>query len=276
MSGGLGASCQLKILNRLLIQQGRRRHNWSEPDRNGRKRELGCDEAILFLAEIQDVAGSGGAGSTTDLALGFGQGVTRRHRAADESKVKELEAARSLAAENISFLKERRARLRWHWALEMVTTGNYKVPRKKRLPLWLWRSAVMHHNGSPALLRCGWRPTREFARRLSFAWAKENSLLVKEIPQEITRELVAAAVSRSSGETISHREVVMSEENESKWSAYVIMPNTASVKSVLTQANTGRGILLDDDVSSRAIASLVTEAREVYERAVAKNNVSAL
>ena len=146
----MGAGSQLKALNTLLIAQARRRGPGVTiaQDTSGVKRDLSCDEAILHLAELQEAARCGG--QVAEISLGYGQGLSRRVRAMDVDKLEELEQTRTEAKEALGVARRARSRLRWHWALEMITTGQARLlPSSGIRSLWLLRSCLLYTSPSP-------------------------------------------------------------------------------------------------------------------------------
>jgi hypothetical protein len=107
-------------------------------------------QAILFLAQIQEdtrtcddqVAG---------IALGFGQGMSRRARAVQsvEEKIEQACSAVDAARDALAKANKEKSKLLWHLALEKITTGalpfnSMKEASPKFRTLWLMRSLLIN------------------------------------------------------------------------------------------------------------------------------------
>lgn len=178
LNGGMGANSSLKALNQLLIDQtrnNRRAARANAQSRRGSIPVMNCDEAIMHLAAMQESTRTNDGGEVATMQLGFGQGVVRRGRAVDsvEEKMKASKDIIHSATKDLKASTSARAKARWHWALEMVTTGQMpfedlaNVTQKFRT-LWSWRSiyaavedAKLHAstaacNDSPSLSGSTW------------------------------------------------------------------------------------------------------------------------
>jgi SNF2 family DNA or RNA helicase len=164
LNGGLGVSSQLMNLHRLLLQAARRSNReTSAVQENDNKNDFGrivqeprnrstimsCDEAILYLAQVQEATRTGD-GEIAGMLLGFGGGVSKRARATTESvseKIKKVEAQLQKILSENQRQRSHRAKARWHWLMENITTGKLphhcmaKVSLRFRT-LWLWRLLV--------------------------------------------------------------------------------------------------------------------------------------
>lgn len=277
LNGGAGVVPQLKNLNTLLISQGRRviyAAASTSKRGNGASRSLNCDDAILHLAHLQEAARTG-KGEVAEMAVGFGQGLAGRgrSRAIDSDKIEENKAKLAVARKDNNAAQRRRAKLRWHLALEMVTTGQCPVPRSKLSGLWLWRSALLNSKEAPHFLRRGWQSSQGFLSRLEFAWAKPNSLYLTEIPDGISRTTVEAAIKNCIPQ---HEpcEVVESKRSSSVWSAYLHFSSCEAMEIVVSEAKKTRGIILEDDENSPVLKLLIENAEEAYKNATTTSSVS--
>ena len=210
LNGGLGIASQLKELNNLLIVQARRAANSSATGRTERVREyhhgtivMSCDEAIMHLAQLQE-ATRAGSDEIACMALGFGQGLSRRVRASDSVELKLAEAEERLLSANAEnqTAKSQCARTRWHLALEKLTMGvlpNQCVLRAetKFRTLWRLRSVVSALRAQmpgpvlPLVLRRGWRPGRRMTdswhrTRPDFFWSHPLSFILEDIPCQVS------------------------------------------------------------------------------------------
>jgi hypothetical protein len=107
---------------------------------------MSCDEAILYLAQVQEATRTGD-GEIAGMLLGFGGGVSKRARAATESvseKIQEVEVQLQKALAENQRQKSLRAKARWHWLMEKITTGKLPLQCMETVSirfrtLWLWR-----------------------------------------------------------------------------------------------------------------------------------------
>jgi superfamily II DNA or RNA helicase len=199
LNGGLSCSSQLQTLNRLMIDHNRRKYGegreqqsddesgGQQTDDNDRQEEyyMSCDEAIRFLSQVQDAARVDAAFETS-LNLGGGGGISRRNRATEsvEQQCKEAQERAARAAHECEAARSKRAKARWHMALELITTGelsfqNCAAIKPTFLSLWRWRFMVTRIDGTnsrnlPIMLTRGWRPSETFFDTASSKRAKVN------------------------------------------------------------------------------------------------------
>lgn len=204
INGGLGVPSQLLALNRLLLRQARMAYKNSDEPVEA-KRVMNCDEAIMHLAQIQESTRAG-TDQVSGLALGFGQGVSRRARANATAEEKLEETLQDLNREQcrVALYKKERAKLRWKWALEKVTTGSLpgfslSAARIKFRSLWRWRSCFGDTERAPSFLKNGWKASEKYVSTLAtrhpdFSWVHENSYQLDSIPSEVSSEEVTAAL----------------------------------------------------------------------------------
>jgi superfamily II DNA or RNA helicase len=187
LNGGLSCSSQLPILNRLMIDHNHREYSGTAPEiaANTLEESMSCDEAIRFLSQVQDVARVD-EDFATSLTVGGGGGISRRNRATDsiEQQHKEAQSKVLRATQHCEAARSKRAKARWHMALERITTGelSFKIaatisPSIARL--WRWRfvlTKVVNDSSAtlPEMLTRGWRPSEAFFATPSSKRAKAN------------------------------------------------------------------------------------------------------
>lgn len=221
LNGGLGASSQLKPLNQLLIAEARRAKtrdknemvgNTSMGELRARVPVMSCDEAVLYLAQVQEATRTGDDEVAT-LSLGFGQGLSKRARAAassaDEKLAKAAASLQKASAANKE-AKSQRAKARWHLALEKLTMGELphylsELASPKFRCLWAWRSAVATFPNCtlpkfPMFLLRGWRPSSSLAAdwhhiHPEFYWSHPHSCLLESIPTGVKAPEIAGAIA---------------------------------------------------------------------------------
>jgi len=310
LNGGLGAGSQLKDLNQLLIKQARRvatnarapagaiEHEAPERNRN-RTPVMSCDEAIMHLAQLQEATRTG-EDEVAGMAMGFGQGLSRRVRASDtvEQKLAEAEQRLQTANSENQAAKSRRAKARWHVALERITMGGLPgrcVERAsaKFRALWRLRSmAVAEHelvDTLPTILRRGWRPAASMVREWhkahpEFFWSHPVSFVLEGIPAEVSLAEVGSCVA----ELLLDKEVGDSYSLESAQNCFTIMEVGASAASwraalsfssyeaaaaVLKAANHPHGLSLAHDSAIPAVQSRILQTKAAYNEARALESV---
>ena len=226
LNGGVGMPSQMGRLNSLMIEHNRREQqsrpsfhdDWGES--GSRKKQsttqvMSCEQALRFLTQHQEAAKTEDD-FVTDARVGGGRGVTQREYATESAETR-IEKARTSLFEAERILKKdatRRAKARWHWALEMISTGQFcDGVSHKFSGLWKWRRlvcAAMERTDEekskrkpitsvPALLTRGWRPSGKFARTElptnypDFHWASPSALCCENIPKEVTQKELATA-----------------------------------------------------------------------------------
>jgi hypothetical protein len=137
LNGGLSCSSQLQTLNRLMIDHNRREYgegaiqqtDIDDDDNGGQDEYMSCDEAIRFLSQVQDAARVD-EDFATSLTLGGGGGISRRNRATEsvDQLFKEAQERAARAARECEMARSKRAKARWHIALELITTGERSHP----------------------------------------------------------------------------------------------------------------------------------------------------
>lgn len=161
LNGGMGSSSQMKSLNSLLINQARRRRMVPGAARHSLHQDIGgrvrnpipvmnCDEAIMHLAALQESTRTN-EDEVATMTLGMGQGLARRNRAtvySVDEQIKDAESIVHRARKGLKAAATGRAKARWHWALERITTGclpseDLVDVNPKFRSLWLWRSVYI-------------------------------------------------------------------------------------------------------------------------------------
>jgi hypothetical protein len=231
INGGLGAAPQLHLVNKLMINHNRRemearvRLNPDDDEDSdekeddhasaGRKRlmsgpVMSCDDALRFLSQHEEQARTGGDDMVTEFAVGGGRGATNRDRAVGNAvdRLKEVQDIVAKAETALIAAKTKRAKNRWHRALEQVSTGEYSDGRTHKFSgLWKWRRLILGimqdkkrtcTQPVAQLLSRGWRPRSSFMpdlfeKRHGFLWCHPHSVVLSNIPPEVTQnELVIA------------------------------------------------------------------------------------
>ena len=204
LTGGLGCPTRLDTLDRIMIQHHRKSGNQLKGGSVSTRAEgvLSTEEAVEFLSRVVDTARVE-EGFHTTQTVGGGFGRSRRDRAYEsaEARLAESESVLQVAKQVEKACKSRRAKARWHQALEMITMGhlecgqarNTEVHKPIRI-LWRWRRLLDQLTGSnkpfPDFLCRGWRPTSHFFRCQSFDRARDNwrRLLQKVVQGEAFRD----------------------------------------------------------------------------------------
>ena len=176
INGGVGCSSQLSTLNRLMKEYNRNQlktnpSSHSSPG-HGNDRFYSCDEAIQFLSQVEDMARTD-SDFVTDTRLGGGGGISRRNRALLINPQERVDSAREQIVKSTDICRaaqSSRAKVRWQWALEGVTTGRlvdkscYTTASSSLVRLWDWRNRVAHDESvmSLSFLKRGFRPTEKY------------------------------------------------------------------------------------------------------------------
>lgn len=162
------------------------------------------------MAQLQEATRTG-EDQVAELAMGFGQGLSRRVRASDsvEQKLVEAEQALHTARAEKQYAKSQRAKARWHLAMEKVTMGalpgNF-LRRSKFRSLWRWRSVAtaLHQEQEggaslPLVLRRGWRlsPTmsRDWQTIRPFFWSHPLSFFLEGLPMVVQLDEVESGIA---------------------------------------------------------------------------------
>lgn len=191
LTGGLGCSSRLDTLDRVMVEHHRKTPIEEGAASSGVSRDstvLSVEKAIEFLSRVIDSARVEDGFETTQL-VGGGMGRSRRDRAFESADVKLGEAKQRLkeAKNEANSTISRRAKARWHLALELITTGALKTGEIQSVNLsvrnlWRWRRVVIDtlqlsnksETDFPSWLYRGWRPSTNFFRSESFYRARDN------------------------------------------------------------------------------------------------------
>jgi Zinc finger, C3HC4 type (RING finger) len=309
LNGGMGVSSQLQQLNSLVIEQGRRCDD-NDTDltvvggdgKGGTAsadglRTLSPKEAIVHLAQVQETARTG-ENTVSELSLGFGQGLSKRTRAVEGLDVRLQDAEEELAAlrHDLEVHRRNRAKARWHWALESVTSsgggvqddtargdGPFDAVRR-----W-FRSALSGSPNLPNSPTAGWRPTDRFrhylaCRHENFYWAHKNSFRLGNIPKEVTVQDVQTAVARvlcDHGKCDSFDSACKSfflaeiSSSEKSWDAGLYFPSDVHSKLVEHQASKPFGIFVTDDSEQvPLIEDNTIRTKQQFDSAIVQYNIS--
>lgn len=267
-----------------------------------------CEEAIQYLSSAQEDANVG-AGFVTDQRQGFGGGGSNRNRTAEdfETQLKETKDAVESAAGALKEAKSKKARARWHFALEKVTTGAYLGEETSKLNpsfllLWRFRCAVIslssqdlyYAEDMPSLLLRGWRPssafveTELFERRPEFAWAHARSYQVEDVPSQVSTDemkdsvLVAlranddddddeAGASSTHGGRVG---VVNAHSNGETWRAVVQFVNEDDCDLFRKKAGSKHGIFLHCQDKPPQLQAMIDSTKVILDEAAAEDKVS--
>lgn len=214
LTGGPGCPSRLDTLDRVMVEQHRKNPSVGETAGTGGPSAdvLSVDKAIEFLSRVIDTARVEDGFETTHL-VGGGLGRSRRLRAVESTDSKLEEAKRLLKeAEGVtSKAKSKRAKARWHLALEKITTGALQSEGEAHGPvnrsirnLWQWRRLIIEslqtarvsETDVPVWLCRGWRPSTNFFRTESFYRARANwrRLLLRVVQGEIFRSKFSLSI----------------------------------------------------------------------------------
>jgi len=214
LNGGLGCPSQLKDLNDLYrtfkkIKTGDENLD-QEPKakRPGSTTVMSPDEARNFLSALEQSSKTVGSEFVSDQRFGRGQGASLRNHAMDsiDEQIADAEQIIVQSTRKAATLRSRRAKARWHVALELVTTGKL---RRSDMPagvsiqmvdLWLWRAQCIsqgHDYGNR-----GWRPSSIFARDLlltrpTFVWLNPYCYRLARIPDDISLDEIRLKIFES-------------------------------------------------------------------------------
>lgn len=246
---------------------------------------LSPKEAIVHLAQVQERTRTG-ADEVSNLALGFGQGVSNRSRAVEGLDLKVQDAGESLDSirHDLSAHRSVRARSRWHWVLENITSGRLGLGTtdSRYASTWRWRYALSASN----LHVTGWRPTEQFREKLAanrgFFWAQKNAYRLNNIPKEINVKLLKEALGRVLVDhggfhslELACEVFVLTEISSfgSTWSAGVYFPNDIHFKLMERQLSDPFGIFVTNE-QTPLVENLVLMAKQHFDSALVLFNVN--
>jgi hypothetical protein len=265
------------------------------------------ETAIRHLSSAQEDANVG-EGFVTDHRQGFGGGGTNRNRAAEdiETKVMGANEAVESAAKALKEAKMRKAKARWHFALEKVTTGAYlgeDTTKLKSSFVFLWRSRFaailltsqgLHHSEDmPDILLRGWRLSIAFAenelfeKHPDFPWAHPRSYHLKDIPSsvctnEVKYSLLAALQSNDDTEAdVSSSNnngvnVVNTLPNGQNWQAVVQFSNEDDYTLFQKKVGSKHGIALRTEDTLPQVQAVIDSTRATLDEASAEYKVRSI
>lgn len=316
LNGGLGVPSQLDTFNRWMRdhnRQDQQLQNLTNQANDQGQRNLSCDEAVVFLSQVEDKARTDDD-FVTDVRFRGGAGVSNRNRAIDN-----LEARQKRYMEELTRAKKARkiplrkwAKGLWLKLLEQVTTGQlfenrdddfYKNVNPRIRGLWRWRSCMIRAStmvpsstqrlvrlfrGTPSLpnmLLRGWRPSETFLSECpegKFFFSDPRALVLTEIPRLVTMPEVCSTVLGCLSEQSLREEPTTADidvvefsptERTDAWTAIVRLKNEEDFKHVLKKVKQVEGIQL---VCSEKIASVEEEiavANTKLDEAIAASRV---
>lgn len=256
---------------------------------------MSCDEAIVYLAQVQEAARTGND-EVAELTLGFGQGLSKRVRAchsADQKLAESREALQNASAENKKD-KSQRAKALWHLALEMVTMGKLTEHLGRVKPkfqsLWSWKSLVSAHPQAsqfPVFLQRGWRPSSSLLvnwhrSHPEFFWSHPSSYFLESIPVEAEQKEVALAVALSlvysgfcdSAEAALQRfQLIEMEKASSTWKAGLLFDSKEEAAAVLQNSAHSNGILVVSASTIPLVEDHILANKAAFDEAKAAYNV---
>jgi hypothetical protein len=303
LNGGLGVSSQLKTLNEFIIGDARRNvanesTEYDESPTNPSTVQsipvMTCDEAIVFLARVQETARTG-ENEVAGLTIGFGQGLSRRVRATQtlDQKLKESRQKWQDACSGKKYAISERAKARWQWVLEQVTTGGLKSSLVNQVSpefraLWRWRSmfAFLFKQQSdrkriPAFLLRGWRLSKHLSKNWSsihpeYWWSHPNSKRLESIPIEVESKEVVASIAGAlvelgfytSRNAASLRfRLIRERVAETTWDAGLVFEAPNDAKAI--QAAAGKGIVVSTSAVLAQVTNQIAKSQSRWEEAKA-------
>ena len=225
LNGGLGVASQLKTINHLMVQVHRRAESralqgsmldCSSVKKIERTRTMSPDQALRHITQHQYVQKTS-EDFVSDVRFGQGQGASNRAHAMDSVEVQVHKAQNEVSAQEkeMAAAISRRAKARWHCAMEKITMGSISIRHidycvnPKFSVLWNWRFAFSFFYGvknlstkeqrCPQILIRGWRPSPAFLKRDFYAsnpgcgWAHPLALRLDNIPSQISLEEIQEA-----------------------------------------------------------------------------------
>ena len=201
INGGVGAASQMRSLNtmyrRLLLRSEITDGSEHKKKRPGTIRMMSPPKALTYLSQHERDANVGRE-FVSEQQFGLGQGASSRTYAVDtiEVQMKKAQEHVDSATRKVTRARNKRAKARWHLALELITTGSLCKDRKLMASvssdissLWKWRLTCKKET-------CGWRPHASFIRQVQtcFPWAHPSTLQLNNIPSQVTTEEVSSSL----------------------------------------------------------------------------------
>ena len=296
INGGMGVSSQLHVLNELLVKEYRRQEKDQTPCIKKRSDwVISCTQAMQHLAQLQGMAQTSDD-FVSDMWMGVGAGAVQRARATESAEVQIQRCRETLnsATEQVKKSKVKRARARWHWAMECVTTGDMHhaspTRRSRHSALWRWRWVIkrlLAEAGStslrllPAFLVRGWRPSESLVKghlyrtHPEFAWAHPRSLEICRIPPMVTKEEIGHSMNIELPEIARSFRVVgdPSAKGDKEWRAVLQFERKDDAKLFLQKVQSRKGLSVKTDHSIPFIQEAIESAKEDLAVAEAAHKV---
>ena len=205
INGGIGAASQMRSLNtmyrKLLLRSETKNNSERKRKKPGAIRMMSPPKALTYLSQHERDANVGQE-FISEQQFGGGQGASSRTYAVDtiEAQIKKAQEHVDGATRKVARARNKRAKARWHLALELITTGSLCTDTKvmasvssKILSLWKWRCTYKE--------TCGWRPRASFIQQLQmikrFPWAHPTALQLNNIPSQVTADEVSSSLLNS-------------------------------------------------------------------------------
>ena len=217
LNGSVSCQPQLDILNRWMKVYNKHAQFGRNNAGNIRNHVYSCEEAIQFISQA-DSNTRKETDFVSDLRMGAGGGAAKRNRAMNMGSrtEEELRELHTKVGEYKTFRAEKqsmRAKKRWHWALESITTGKmscYKAVENVCIRMkWENRRSATKEP-------CGWRPSSQFISRKAllnlsdicgclsmlyqhnrkFHWAHPRVALLSDIPNSVKIDEVEHSIVR--------------------------------------------------------------------------------
>ena len=310
LNGGLGCLSQLGQFNN-LNKDYNRLHGHNSQAAHTHQGDYSCDAAIRYLSQVEDSARTDDD-FVTDVRFGGGDGISRRDRAHNSPEII-LKSKKEILKEASSALdaaRSRRARARWRYALEKVTTGGLSAEslvglKESVVQIWKWRAnalKVSQDSEMPSLLIRGWRPTlkffgtnRETDQKLDkktfllhqlynkingtrFLWAHPFALFLQDIPEQVTEDEIHQtflSLLNGTGYRGGAKLVVypLQASANSTWKAFVHFERKQFFDLARKELKSEGGIKLKCKYPPSFVRENIKVAEEKLEEAMAANTV---
>lgn len=205
LNGGLGCPSQIPIIDRWMKAYNRdfivSKQPYSLSDREEGE-HFTCDEAIRFISQADDEINND-SDFVSNLRMGHGGGVASRSRATADKTREKFEEARyevglKKAAARVS--QRKRAKARWHKALEAVTSGglpdqDYATIGSFYANLWKARRTTPFGHGWRLKTTLNEEKYLQIVgKRMGLKWATPSALCMSDIPIGVTQEDISASL----------------------------------------------------------------------------------
>ncbi|KAG7355848.1 SNF2/helicase domain containing protein [Nitzschia inconspicua] len=296
LNGGYGCSSQIPILDRWMKAYNRKFIERKQENTLGgedKTEHFTCDEAIRFISQADEKVNHQ-SDFVSNLRLGHGGGVASRSRAmADKVREKFEDGRLKIDSKNVAIVicQRKQARIRWHKALESVTTGGlpdreYASTNLFFSKLWMARRTTpFGHGWRPRPLVDEEKALEEIRKRMGCNWATQSALCVSDIPSAVTQdELVTALLKciendmkkRNMSSIVGKIEVIKkgvriissgSRSTASSWKALVVLQNRTLVDIVVKQTKEKIGLRIKTQAFLPQIEEQAARAKERFELA---------